>query len=262
MCNSVLAAHGLLWTDGAREMAELFGKLWDKRLRCQNTLHVMLYMILWTCKIHYHKITLLPTYVHVLSDLVHNLSTSSLSSSEKVTATSKASMRKHLWLQKKRSDLRAAIWTNSWSYKSFLARTVATVSTTTLICVSTRREQEWQFSRSSLLWLLYSSVPHLGLDTTVPEGTRGCWEKWQLSRFSAQMLPFMTAARWVGVCINVHCAVRRWLLCYSEVMSVNRYSYLRLALWLLPSKCDLQINIEVLSFHTTHPCRSRIFPFQ
>ena len=26
-CNSVLVAYGLLWTDGAQEMAELFGKL-------------------------------------------------------------------------------------------------------------------------------------------------------------------------------------------------------------------------------------------
>ena len=51
--------------------------------------------VMWTCKIHYHKITLLPTYVHVLSDLVHNLSTSSLSSSEKVTATCKTGIRKH-----------------------------------------------------------------------------------------------------------------------------------------------------------------------
>ena len=45
------------------------------------------------------------------------------------------------------------------------------LSTTTVASV---REQEWQFSRSSLLQLLYSSVPHLGLDTTAPEGTRGC----------------------------------------------------------------------------------------
>ena len=103
--------------------------------------------------------------------------------------TIKCCMRKHLRLQKGRIRLRVGIWTISQCYKSLLACLLYQGP------VSTRREQEWHLSRSSLLWLLYFSVPHLGLDTTVPEGTRGCWEKWQLSRLSAQMLPFMTAAR-------------------------------------------------------------------
>ena len=50
------------------------------------------------CTFRYYIKTLLPTYVHILSDLVRNLSTSSLSSSVKVTATSKTGMSKHLWL--------------------------------------------------------------------------------------------------------------------------------------------------------------------
>ena len=95
------------------------------------------------------------------------------------------------------------------------------LSTATVVSVSTRREQEWQFSRSSLLWLLYSSVPHLELDTTVPEGTRGCWEKLQWSRLTAHMLPFMTAVRWVGICINVHCVFCEELNLRSSVSTAR-----------------------------------------
>ena len=45
------------------------------------------------------------------------------------------------------------------------------LSTTTVASVG---EQEWQSSRSSLLWLLYSSVLHLGLETTVPKNIKSC----------------------------------------------------------------------------------------
>ena len=124
MCNSVLAAHGLLWTTMFERWQSCLVGCEGRGNSYQNTLHVVLYVILYYCT-PANLLSQNNIATHVCTRAIRSCTqpfTSSLSPSEKVTAITPQGWHKKTFSGYKKGgrDLRAAIWTTSQSYKSLL----------------------------------------------------------------------------------------------------------------------------------------------